>query len=57
MNEFIVVDGQSTYIAEMKIEINKLLLMSEQRKSESLFTAVVQDQLKELVEEGRKVYE
>jgi hypothetical protein len=52
-----IIEEQSTYIAEMKIEINKLLLMSEHRKSEIFFTPVVQDQLNELVEEHQIIYE
>jgi hypothetical protein len=45
------------YIAEMKIEINKLLLMSQRSESESFFTPAVQDKLNELVEEGQIIYE
>ena len=41
----------------MKIEINKLLLITEHRKSERFFMPAVQDQLKELVEEGQIMYE
>ena len=50
-------EKQSTGIAEMKTDINKLLLMSQHRKSGSFFTRVVQDQLKQLVEDGRIIYE
>jgi hypothetical protein len=52
-----IIEEQSTCIDKMKIEINKPLLMSQHRKSVSFFTPVVQDQLKESVEEGQIIYE